>query len=372
MSENDHSSEETSSESEDEILQMESHTQDETTEAIDAFLDENERLEEQEQEFLQLRREGKGKQNAPKNPQPDLNTAMWKEIRRLQGELESLKRPREDAPSATSSAKRKKTEIDVSGDTGAFDRPSSSRHTEVEIKPKGSRKQLSSAKSSQLSSASNVTQLRSANLSQLSSATGSTQNENQEDAVQLHEVEDNDDPLRVETDEIQRNADPQEPEEEDEVSSDEDEIDVPDETNIFANLVEGVNIEGDSERPGPAITQVWADKINLAWKTKIGKLTHTALLQKYKTASNLTALAVPQVNKEIWKPLNKWQKKADLNMTSCQRSLIGVVSAVLKLHDNVRTLDRETRQTAMQTAADIVSLLGKVNRELMARRKISA
>ena len=141
---------------------------------------------------------------------------------------------------------------------------------------------------------------------------------------------------------------------------------------MFADLVQGVNIEGDSERPGPPITQVWADKINLAWKTKIGKVTHTALLQKYKTASNLTALAVPAVNKEIWKPLSKWQKKADLNMTSCQRSLIGVVSAVLELHDNVKTLDRTTRQTAMQTAADIISLLGKVNRELMARRKISA
>ena len=47
---------------------------------------------------------------------------------------------------------------------------------------------------------------------------------------------------------------------------------------------------------------------------------------------------------------------------------------MLKLHENFTTptLPRSTRQLAMQTTVDVVSLLGKVNRELASKRKISA
>jgi hypothetical protein len=142
---------------------------------------------------------------------------------------------------------------------------------------------------------------------------------------------------------------------------------------MFENMVGAVDIQGDDEVPGVPLAQIWADKINLAWTTKIGKTAQNFLMQKYRTPSNLNKLKVPQMNNEIWKLCNKWQKKADLQMGAAQRTLIKVVSAVLQLQNSTASLmSIATRQVAMQTTADIVALLGKVNRELAAKRKISA
>ena len=386
------SSDETVSYSEEEIMDVDDTNNNENEQAIDAMLEENERLEEQENAFLTAKRSGKQKASKSSSPvpgTPDMNVEMWRELKRLQSELNSLKRPRESDVCSNkkgeSSTKRKKSEISVNNDV-AFARQGSSMEVDFKIEGEGSKTQLSSAKFKQLSSANSkqlssakLSQLRSANTPQLSSAKSSQLSSanstktlpvpEQDEIVAIHDTADNDDPLRVETEEIQRGED----QEDDDGLSSDDEVEMEEDgQGLFADLVEGVNIEGDDDRPGPPLTQIWADKINLAWKTKINKVAYTHLLQKYKTASNLTACKVPSVNKSIWKPLNKWQKKADLNMTSCQRSLIAVVSAVLKTHDYFNTLPRATRQVAMQTTADIVSLLGKVNRELMTRRKMSA
>lgn len=344
----------------------------------------------EDQEILQQQEIKNGKQKAPKKAtKTETNIDMWGEIQRLQQELNALKRPRQECnPASTECAPKKKkvdfVNITVNSNGGAYDRPESSR--------KMSDKQLSSAKESPLSSAKSK-QLSSATSKQLSSVSvsplkltslakvklsSSQQQSNdvhshitdEDDDVNIHDEHFDNDPLRAEAEEIQR-AITENLEENEEVSSDEDEGEV-EGGDIFADLVGGVSVEGDNDRPGPPLTQIWADKLNLAWKTKMNKSAHVHLLQKYKVASNLDALKVPAVNKEIWKPLNKWQKKADLNMTSCQRSLMCVVSAVLKLHDFITPLARATRQIAMQTSADIVSLLGKVNRELMQRRKVSA
>ena len=349
----------------------------ETQQAIDAILEDSEQLEHNEEHaqerYLEAKR--RGKQKAAKTPHHDGD--MWKELKRLQSQLASLqsanKRSHDD--NATGSSKEKRRKVDVDNE-GAFDRPTSSRSEAGESSK--NKKQLSSAKSVQLSSAKSV-QLSTAKrvqlspaktLPQLSSAKQqNTEVERTDDAL-IIENEDNDDPLREETEEIQRAGGLTQDDDVD-MSSDEDN-ELPVDDSMFADLVGGVNIVGDDEQPGPPVTQIWADKINLAWKVKISKLAHTSLLQKYKTPSNLNALKVPSVNKEIWKPLNKYQKKADLSMTSCQRSLIGGVSAVLQLHNIISIMPKATRQSAMQITADIVSLLGKVNRELMTRRKISA
>lgn len=377
---NENSSDETSSYSEEEVMEVDDGG-DENELAIETILEENERLEEEENAFLETKR--KGKQKAPKSPSssPDINVQMWKELKRLKQQMNSLKRPRENDVSSNakgeSSAKKNKMDIDVAT-RPAFHHPGSSKDTNERQLSSAKPKQLSSATSSQLRSVIKGKQLSSsAQSSQLSSATSkpktvvkSLASQNDDNELDIHE-EDVEDPLRIEAEEIQRTGNDND--DVDDVSSDEDIDDIEEEgENIFADLVKAVTIEGDKEKPGPPVDDDWAEKINSAWKTKMNKLSHTHMLQKYKIASNLNALKVPSVNKEIWKPLSKWQKKADLNMTSCQRSLISAVSAVMKLSDYIGSLPRATRQIAMQTAADIVSLLGKVNRELMTRRKISA
>ena len=286
---------------------------------------------------------------------------MWKVLAKLQEEIKSLKRPNKERKTNELSKRQK---VDLTTDGRAFDRPTSSRSSEpMEIET-----QLSSAANKQLSSAE-VKQLSTAQTSQLSSAQRlrqlSTATIPQDDAVTI-QPEDANDPLRMEQEELQREILGQDNDEE---SSEEEEVA---DDGIFQDMVGAIAIQGEDESPGSRLLQILADKINLAWKTKINKTAVTALMQKYKVPSNLDALKVPAMNRDIWKLLNKWQRKADLNLSACQRNLIKVVTAVLKLHDNFTSLPRSSRQLAMQTTADIVSLLGKVNRELASKRKISA
>ena len=208
--------------------------------------------------------------------------------------------------------------------------------------------QLRSAKREQLSTVKPPTsQLRSsANVTRKQRNIPETE---PEDTVSIQD-NDVDDPLQAELQQQQHDVE--------EDSSDEE-----DDDGLFENMVGAIDIQGEEEVPGLPLTQIWADKINLAWKTKIGRTAHNSLLQKYKTPSNLDALKVPTMNNEIWKLCNKWQKKADLNMSASQRTLIKVVAAVLELQSSFTSaMNRATRQVAMQTTADVVALLGKVNR----------
>ena len=59
-------------------------------------------------------------------------------------------------------------------------------------------------------------------------------------------------------------------------------------------------------------------------------------------------------------------------MSASQRALVKAVTAVLKMHDYFSNQPRSTRQIAMQTTADIISLLGKVNRDITQKRKVAA
>ena len=377
------SSDETVSYSEEEILDMEIDNAEQLDELheeehmIEDILDENERLEQAEEAFLKSKRNGK--QKAPKpTAMPDIERDMWKEINRLQSQLNALKpgkRSRQEDESPKNSrrenvTKKQKVDLNVSVENvNAYDRPGSSRTVENKQLSSAKQKQLSTATASQLSSGKTKQLSVSAESNQLSSRPTHTVTKPMDLNTVVLDEKDEEDPLRAETEEIQRTGDLADPDVNEDLSSDDEMLDEP---GIFADLVDNVSIEGESDRPGPPLLQVWADKLNLAWKNKIGKTAYTHLLQKYKTPSNLDALKVPAVNKEIWKPLNKWQKKADLNMAACQRSLITVVSAVMKLHDLVSSLPRASRQIAAQTSADIVSLVGKVNREMMVRRKIAA
>ena len=360
--------EETASYSEEEVMDVEEIGADSERErAIEAILSESEILENKE-----TPRQRKGKQRvrssplikSPSHAPSSTEGMMWKVLAKLTEEVKSLKRPQAIQQGSGETPKRAKITV---SDTGtAYDRPSSSRQAQ----PSENETQLSSGTVKQLSSAQSK-QLKTAKNDQLSSDTRERQlssaamhEEQDDDAVVIHDDE-NDDPLRIEQEEFQQGLDHSG----DDESSDEEDAGNDD---IFEDMVGAIDIQGEEETPGPALLQVWADKINLAWKTKINKTALNSTMLKYKIPSNCEALKVPSMNKDIWNLLNKWQRKADLNLSSCQRNLLKAVSAVLKLHENFTTLPRSTRQLAMQTTVDVVSLLGKVNRELASKRKISA
>ena len=110
------SSDETVSYSEEEIMDVDDTNNNENEQAIDAMLEENERLEEQENAFLTAKRSGKQKASKSSSPvpgTPDMNVEMWRELKRLQSELNSLKRPRESDVCSNkkgeTSTKRKKS-----------------------------------------------------------------------------------------------------------------------------------------------------------------------------------------------------------------------------------------------------------------------
>ena len=342
-----YSSEEIEQESD---VEQKQPTNTENDAAIAAILDENERLEEQE-ETASSKRTSSGKQKAAKVTAVQTvvkspNTAdLVKSIRMLQKQVDTLqKQP----------AKRK---IDVSNDA-AYDH-------DVQCSSGITPKKLKLLKVKQLSSASNKLspmktsqQLSTAKTKQLSPAKKPIADEidSSEEEIELHPTNDND-PLAQEVND----------ENDGDESSEDDEQD---DDNIFDDIVGAINIGGDDELLcGEPLRKSWADKLNTAWKTKMPKTSLTTIQQKYKTPNNLTSFRVPKMNKDIWDLCTKWHKKADLNMSASQRALVKAATAVLKLNDYLSNQERSVRHVGAQTTADIVSLLGKVNRELSLRRK---
>ena len=334
----------------------------ENREAIAAILEENEQLE-NETTSPQVKRLRSGKHRVSKTTDsPTLD--VMKSIRFLEKELKSLKRA--SSNSSKTDHREKKQKIAEDNEL-AYDRPCSSKSTE----PNTKRSQLSSANTIQLSSVSAKKQLSpvhvkkqhsSARIKQLSPVkqlpeeTDHSDDDNEE--LELRPDEDGD-PLAQE---VQQNAAEQDDLESDAESSDNDDI--------FDDIVDAVNVGADDDLLiGEPVPDTWAEKLNTAWKTKIPKDHLTALQHKYKTPKNLTAFRIPKMNKEIWDLCSKWYKKADLTMSASQRALVKAVTAVLKINDYLANQERSVRTVAMQTTADIVSLLGKVNRDLSVRRK---
>ena len=311
-----------------------SSSEDEVERAVQEIMEDEERLE---RECLSPppKRKRKGKERAPKRNEGENN--MWDELKRLQQELSVLKNP-----------KSKDIDVNVGQST-------SGRKV----------KQLSSA----TITGPQVGQTQAAQIQQNDDAAQIQQNDAAQ--VQQNQTGENQDEITISANDTANDPLQWELENQSEEDSDEDQEVVIDDK-MFETLVEAVDINGEEEVPGAPITQSWADKINLAWKTKVGKTNHSTLLKKYRTPSNLDGLKIPSMNNAIWKLCNKWQKKADLNMAASQRTLIKVVSAVLGIQTVCTTSSVASQQVLMQTTADIVTLLGKVNREISLRRKISA
>ena len=89
---------------------------------------------------------------------------------------------------------------------------------------------------------------------------------------------------------------------------------------------------------------------------------------KYTLPENVT-IKPPKMNKDLWKIMGKWQKKSDLIMAYSQRLVAKSVAGVIKMNEMIASLPRATRQLAMQTTVDIVSMLGKVDKDISMKRK---
>ena len=76
------------------------------------------------------------------------------------------------------------------------------------------------------------------------------------------------------------------------------------------------------------------------------------------------------MNNEIWKILDKWQRKSDLNFCGTQKTLIKVASATLKLNDIAVTQGNEnSKKLALQITADIMAMLGQANQDISLKRR---
>ena len=367
------SEEELESYSSEEVEQQQSENEYDNTEndaAIAEILEENELLEQTEAATAStVRKTASGKHKAAKITasqtvvQSPNYASLSKTILALQKEVDTLKRVKK------SPEKRK---IDVNTDQNAYDNAQCSS-SGVPPKPKklkisiNNNKQLSSASSNQLSPGKSQ-QLSTARTKQLSPAKKSSVpqgnnndiNMSSDDEVALHVNRDND-PLAQEVNAENAAGDSDGDSSEDEGNDNE----------IFEDLVSAISVGCDDELlSGEPLLENWAKKLNSAWKTKQSKTYIAGIMQKYRTPSNLTDFRIPKMNKDIWDLCTKWHRKADLNMSASQRALVKATTAVLKLNDYLcADSERSVRQIAMQTTADVVSLLGKVNRELSLRRK---
>jgi hypothetical protein len=396
---------ETESYSEEEVEQCErSENELEQEVAIKAILSESENLEQQQatesdhehdSETPAPTKVNKGKHKAKKQRKRSVDTSFWEVLSSIQSDIKSLKQKRshpEDAEDVDGQmgANVKVKKVKVVSCSAPSDRPSSSKTGLKQLSTVNSDEQLRSAKDQQLSPApgqqlspAKSKQLSTATKRQLSPARGQQRRVRQkspeaevrtdanDDTVDI-DVEDSseDDPLLQEVNlqqnnmNVNVNPNPGAVDESDGESSDENDDD------FFQEMVGAIDIRGDEDVPGAALVESWASKINLAWTTKVPKTTMTSLLTKFRTPTNLTDMRVPRMNKEIWRLCDKFQRKNDLNMAQSQRCLIKAATGVLNLHDHFATLPRGTRQLAMQTTVDIVSLLGKVNREVVSKRKM--
>ena len=361
--ESENSSDETVSYSEEEVDRLEAES------ALNDILDENENLERQHSvaDDREIPIPPSGKQKVPKRAKSTKEGSFWQVLAEIQNDIKTLKRNREP-DDVDNSKKRVKLTIN-----NTSDHQCSSKDARLSQPSSDNTKQLSSASRKQLSSATD-NQLSSDTTKQLSTASTPNANANDNDnTVAVTADESDEDPLLREQHAIQQNnlmnnltlLDQNAQNDVSDDSSEEEE----DDGNFFEAMVDAIDIRGDEDVPGSALVQTWAEKINQAWTTKVSKTALNNLLKKYRTPSNLTDMKIPKMNKEIWRLIDKWQKKADITLAQSQRCLIKAATAALNLHDNLATLPRGTRQVAMQTTADIVSLLGKVNREIISKRK---
>ena len=127
--------------------------------------------------------------------------------------------------------------------------------------------------------------------------------------------------------------------------------------NEVSSIIDTLNVCGDEETLGPPIHQAWADKVLKAWDTKQTYTSIKNVHEKYKLPSNCAVVKPPKMNIEMWRLLDKWQKKSDLQFSGIQKTLTKVVAATLNLTEiNMSPgTSKDVRTRSMQVALDMVT-----------------
>ena len=92
-----------------------------------------------------------------------------------------------------------------------------------------------------------------------------------------------------------------------------------------------ISLVTDLTEKGPKINEKWAGMINKQWDSDITPVSMKTVLDKYKTPENCDSLKTIRMDGEVWKNLNKYQRKNDLRYAAAQRTLIQSASAAIKL-----------------------------------------
>ena len=139
----------------------------------------------------------------------------------------------------------------------------------------------------------------------------------------------------------------------------------------MASIIDTLDVCGEEEAPCPPIHHAWADKILKAWGSKQSYASIKPMHEKYKLPSNCIDVKPPKMNIEMWRLLDKWQRKSDLQFSGVQKTLTKVVAATLNLTDiNMSPgTSRDVKTRSMQVALDIITMLTKAHTEISAKRK---
>lgn len=132
--------------------------------------------------------------------------------------------------------------------------------------------------------------------------------------------------------------------------------------------------ELDTEEGDP-ISDNLAQFINKRFKEplKEGKLKEK--LDTYKKPRNCTGLTVRQTNKEIWSILRGYNRKADMKLTSLQKTITKATTAIARAADVVTGVAKVTKERseklkpAVKGLTDAILFLGHAQQRLTTQRK---
>jgi hypothetical protein len=129
----------------------------------------------------------------------------------------------------------------------------------------------------------------------------------------------------------------------------------------------------ETEKYGPEIQDVIAQRINDACSKKPMESKLKELQEKYKTPSNCQNLCVPKVNLELWFDLPKESKNRHLGMQELQKSIVKAAQPILQLFNYTFKAKQERSNIDpmlfLPMLADAVTFLGHASYLTSLKRK---
>ena len=145
-------------------------------------------------------------------------------------------------------------------------------------------------------------------------------------------------------------------------------------------LLDRIDAEYSPEEPsGPPLHEKLAKIVNKRLENPLSSELIKKKEEIFPRPANCDALAVPKVNAEIWRTMDKAQKGRDLRFSYAQRAVVKATTGVAVMADKLLNLTSSQSDTVtvskadleklIVTSTDIVSLLGFASRDLACRRR---